>query len=184
MQSRKDLTFIRRAKEERASPHVARSQASRAKRGGAVGYEIVFAVSAAESEFGRALRSLYEDGNRTWNEGNFERAYEVRGDDVEYELASTWPQARPLRGRVEVVKFFEDFRETFPDVRTGPPEFVEISERRMIVGFSVVGTGRASRVRIETEIWQVWELGEGGMPLRVTEYPDRNAAKRAARVAA
>lgn len=137
-------------------------------------------MSAAESEFGRALRNLYEEANRAWNEGDFERAYQVLGDDIEYELASTWPQSRPLRGRAEVVEFFEDFRETFPDVRAGPVDFVEVSERRLIVGFPVIGTGRTSGIRIEMEVWQVWQLGETGIPARVKEYPDRAAALRAA----
>ena len=63
-----------------------------------------------QSELERVLRSLFEQGNRAWNKGNFERAYQFLGDDFEYELASTWQQARPLRGRAEVVEFFEDFR--------------------------------------------------------------------------
>ena len=137
-------------------------------------------MSAAESEFGRALRDFYEEANRAWNAGDFEQAYQALGDDVEYELASTWPQSRPLRGRSEVVAFFEDFRETFPDVQAGPVEFVEASERRLIVGFPVIGTGQASGIRIEIEVWQVWQLGEGGIPLRVKEYPDRAAALGAA----
>lgn len=137
-------------------------------------------MSAAESEFGRALRNLYEEGNRAWNEGDFERAYQVLGDDIEYELAATWPQSRPLRGRAEVVEFFEDFRETFPDVRAGPLDFVEVSDRRLIVGFPVIGTGRSSGIRIEMEVWQVWQLDEAGIPARVKEYPDRAAALRAA----
>ena len=135
---------------------------------------------SAGSEFGRALRTLYEEGNRAWNEGDFERAYQTLGEESEYELAPTWPQTRPLRGRDEVVKFFEDFRETFPDARAGPLEFVEVSERRLIVGFPVVGTGRASGVRIDMEVWQVWHLGEAHMPIRVNEYADRAAALRAA----
>ena len=130
----------------------------------------------AQSELERVLRSLFEQGNRAWNKGNFERAYQVLGDDFEYELASTWPQARPLRGQAEVVEFFEDFRETFPDVRTGPTEFVEVSERRMIVGFAVAGTGRESGIPIKIEIWQVWELAEGGIPVRLNEYRDQGEA--------
>jgi ketosteroid isomerase-like protein len=140
-------------------------------------------VSAAESESGRALRTLYEEGNRAWNQGDFERAYQALSEEIEYQLAPTWPQTRPLRGRAEVVKFFEDFRETFPDATAGPLEFVEVSERRLIVGFPVVGTGRASGVRIEMEIWQVLHLGEAGTPIRVNEYPDRAAALRAAGIA-
>jgi ketosteroid isomerase-like protein len=138
-------------------------------------------VSTAESEFVRGMRSAFEQGNRAWNEGDFERAYQTLGDHFEYKLAATWPQTRPLRGRAEVVKFFRDFRETFPDARSGPLEFLEVGERRVIVGFPVVGTGRVSGARTEMEIWQVWELAAGGMPVRVDEYPDRGAALRAAR---
>ena len=137
-----------------------------------------------ESEFARGLRALFEQGNSAWNDGDLERAYQALGDDVEYKLAQSWPQARPLRGRAEVIEFFQDFREAFPDARAGPFEFVEIGERRVVVGFPVVGTGRASGVRTEIEIWQVWELAEGGIPVRVSEYPDRAAALRAAEAAA
>jgi ketosteroid isomerase-like protein len=139
-------------------------------------------VSATESGF-RDLRGAYEEAHQAWSEGDFERAFQALGDDVEYELAATWPQSRPLRGRAEVVKFFQDFRETFPDVRTGPLEFVEVTEHLVIVGFPVAGTGRASGMRIEMQIWQVWHLGEGGVPLRVGEYRDRAAAVRAGAVA-
>ena len=124
----------------------------------------------------RALRSVFEQSNHAWNEGDFGRAYQAHGDDFDYRLAATWPQAQPLRGRAEVVKFFEDFREAFPDVRAGPLEFIEVSERRVIVGFPVVGTGRTSGARVEMEIWQVWDLEEGGVPVRVREYTDRHAA--------
>ena len=133
-------------------------------------------MSPASAAFVQAMRSVFEQSNRAWNEGDFERAYQALGDDVEYNPAATWPQAQPLRGRAEVVKFFEDFREAFPDARSGPFEFVEVAERRVIVGFPVVGTGRASGVRVEMEIWQVWDLGEGGAPVRVNEYADRRDA--------
>jgi ketosteroid isomerase-like protein len=137
---------------------------------------------AAASEFVRTLRSTFEQSNRAWNEGDFARAYHGLGDDFDYKLAATWPQAGLLRGRAEVVKFFEDFREAFPDVRAGPLEFVEVAERRVIVGFPVVGTGRASGALVEMEIWQVWDLAEGGVPVRVNEYADRQAALSAAGV--
>ena len=53
-------------------------------------------------------------------------------------------------------------------------------ERRMLVGFPVIGTGRVSGIRVEMEVWQVWQLGESGIPARVDEYPDRAAALMAA----
>ena len=137
------------------------------------------ALTTDESEIAQALRSTAEDINRAWNEGDFERAYSLLGDDFVYTLAATWPQSRPLHGRAEVVAFFKDFRETFPDAHAGPLEFIEVGPQRLILRFPVVGTGRASGVRTEIEIWQVWQLDEG-VPVRCDEYPDRAAALRAA----
>ena len=103
---------------------------------------------ALESEFARAVRSTFEQGNRAWNEGDIERAYRALGDDFEYELAPPWPQSRPLRGRAEVVSFFRDFRETFPDARTGPLAFVEVG------GF---GSWRIEKGQV-AEHWGVFDV--------------------------
>lgn len=135
-----------------------------------------------ESEALQAFRDLFMRANDAWNAGDFQRAYGALSDDFEYNLAPVWPRARELRGGAEVVRFFEDFHETFPDVTAGPPEFVEAGELHLVVGIPVVGTGRASGARVEMEIWQVWELTEEGTPARVHEYVDRDAALRAAGV--
>ena len=133
-----------------------------------------------ESDFLSAFKAIFMEGNRAWNEGDIRRAYSALPEDFEFQLASTWPNARPLRGPDEVVEFFEDFQETFPGVQTEVPEFIEADERTMIVGFRVIGTGRRSGVGTAMEIWQVWEVGEGMVPVRVTEFPDRGAALDAA----
>jgi ketosteroid isomerase-like protein len=85
-----------------------------------------------------------------------------------------------LRGGAEVIAFFEDFQETFPDARTSSHEFIEVDERTVIVGFRVTGTGRTSGAGAAMEIWQVWELREGMVPLRVREFQERAAALEAA----
>ena len=149
-------------------------------RGRAVpGHTLRRGVATDESEIAQALRSVAEDINRAWNEGDIERAYALLGDDFEYTLASTWPQSRPLHGRAEVVAFFKDFRERFPDAHAGPLEFVEVGPQRMIVWFPVIGTGRASGAKTEMQVWQVWQL-DNGVPVRCDEYADRAAALKAA----
>ena len=56
-------------------------------------------MPVAESEFLRAFRDSFEQGNRAWNAG-----------DVQTDLARGAGTAEPD----EVIEFFESFQETFP----------------------------------------------------------------------
>jgi hypothetical protein len=125
------------------------------------------------------VKPVFEEANRAWNERDIPRAYGTLPEEFEYQLGPSWPNARPLRGRDEVVSFFEDWQETFPDARTGPLEFIEVDDRRLIVGFSVTGTGRSSGASTEMKIWQLWELTDQLVPIRVTEFGSRSAALEA-----
>jgi ketosteroid isomerase-like protein len=136
-------------------------------------------VTNEESELLKAFKQVFEEGNRAWNDGDVKRAYAALPDDLDYRLGPAWPQARVLKGRDEVVAFFEDFQETFPDARTSSHQFVEVDERTVIVGFRVTGTGRTSGAGTAMEIWQVWELREGMVPFRVREFHQRAEALEA-----
>jgi ketosteroid isomerase-like protein len=136
----------------------------------------------AESEFLRAFREGFEQGNRAWNAGDVKTAYAVLPDRLEYQLAPSWPEARVLGGRDEVVEFFESFQETFPDARTAPHEYLEGSPGTVIVGFRVTGTGRTSGAKAEMEIWQVWAFpDQDELSVRsVREFTNRREALEAA----
>ena len=139
-------------------------------------------MSAAESELLRAFREGFEQGNRAWNAGDVKTAYAVLPDQVEYRLAATWPEARVLRSRDEVIEFFEDFQETFPDARTASHEYIEGPNGTVLVGFRVAGTGRTSGAVGEMEIWQIWEIPDQNdlTVTRVTEFTTRREALEAA----
>ena len=140
-------------------------------------------IAAQESDLLRSFREAYQEGNRAWNAGDFKRAYGGLPEKCEYDLAAAWPNARPLGGREEVVSFFQDLRETFPDLRTELGEFRELEEGSLLVGLHVTGTGGRSGAGVAMEIWQVWEMREG-RPLRVSEFRDRRTAIEAAGVGA
>jgi ketosteroid isomerase-like protein len=135
-----------------------------------------------ESELLRAFRQLFEEANRAWNEGDVKGAYAALPDEMDYCLAPTWPDARVLRGRDEVIAFFEDFQRTFPDARTGSHEFIERGEGTVIVGFRVTGSGRSSGAGTEMEIWQVWQVSDERTPISVNEFSNRQEAVDAAGV--
>lgn len=136
-------------------------------------------MTSGESELLKAFREVYEEGNRAWNRGDLKTAYAALPDELEYNLAPAWPDARVLRGRDEVVAYFEGFQETFPDARTGSREYLEGDEGTLIVGFRVSGTGRSSGAGAEMEIWQVWQvrqLDDGLTATSVTEFTNRQEA--------
>ena len=139
-------------------------------------------MSAAEPELLRAFLEGFEHGNRAWNAGDVKAAYAALPDQVEYRLAATWPEARVLRSRDEVIEFFEDFQQTFPDARTASHEYMEGPNGTVLVGFRVSGTGRTSGAVGEMEIWQVWEIRDQDnlTVTRVTEFTIRREALEAA----
>ena len=129
-----------------------------------------------ESDFLRVFRQAVEERSRAWNEGDVRTACSAFPDELEYQLSPGWPEARVLRGREDVIAFFEDFQETFPDARTKSREFIEPGEGTVVVGFRVTGRGRSSGAGTEMEIWQVWELGERLTPTSVREFGSRREA--------
>jgi ketosteroid isomerase-like protein len=139
-------------------------------------------MPAAESDFLRAFREVFEQGNRAWNAGDVKTAYTTLPDQLEYRLATTWPEARVLRSRDEVIDFFEKFQETFPDARTASHEYLEGDHGTVVVGFRVAGSGRTSGAGAEMEIWQVWEILDQDKltATRVTEFTNRGEAVEAA----
>jgi hypothetical protein len=66
-------------------------------------------MAAAESESLRAFRDGFEQGNRAWNAGDVKAAYAALPDQLEYQLAPTWPESRVLRSRDEVIEFLRKF---------------------------------------------------------------------------
>jgi hypothetical protein len=142
-------------------------------------------VAPSETELLKAFREAFEEGNRAWNAGDVKSAYAALPDQLEYRLASTWPEARVLHSRGEVVAFFEGFQETFPDARTAAHEYIEGDQGTLIVGFRVTGSGRSSGAGTEMEIWQVWEVREveeGLTTTSVNEFSNRREALEAAGV--
>jgi ketosteroid isomerase-like protein len=137
-------------------------------------------VAERESEFLTGFRAAFEEGNRAWNEGDFERVYGGLPVDLRYELSPSWPDARPLRGPAEIVQFFRAFRDTFPDARGDLGEFIQAGDETVVVELRVSGTGSSSEAPTAMQIWQVWEM-RGGVPTGVREFLDRRSALDAAR---
>jgi ketosteroid isomerase-like protein len=135
---------------------------------------------AAESEFVKTFRQIYEAGDKAWNDGDFRTAFGALPEDVEWNPAPSYPEVRKLHGADEIVAYFEELRKSFPDVRTELREFIQVGERTVIVGFQGIGTGGSSGAGTTMDIWQVWEMREDLVPSQISEFFDRRAALEAA----
>jgi SnoaL-like domain len=145
----------------------------------------------AESEEPKVFRQLWLEGNRAWQERDLEGAYGALPQDFEYHPAPVWPMARPLHGPAEIIEFFEDFQESFADVRTEVIEFIQVDEGTIIVGFRAIGTGEFSGASTAMEVWQVWRFQKapdrpeavgGLLASGLSEFLSRDEALKAARV--
>jgi ketosteroid isomerase-like protein len=137
---------------------------------------------AAESEFVKTFRQIYEAGDKAWNDGDFRTAFGALPEDVEWNPAPSYPEVRKLHGPDEIVAYFEELRKSFPDVRTELREFIQVGERTVIVGFQGIGTGGSSGAGTTIDIWQVWEMREDFVPFRISEFFDRSVALEAASI--
>jgi hypothetical protein len=114
--------------------------------------------------------------------GDVKTAYATLPDQLEYRLAATWPEARVLRSRDEVIDFFKTFQETFPDASTASHEYLEGdhgNRGRRVSGRWVganVGCGRRDG---DLQVWEI--LDQDNLTVtRVTEFTNRREALEAA----
>jgi ketosteroid isomerase-like protein len=136
---------------------------------------------AERSEF-LQFQAAYEEGNQAFNAGDLERAFGELPEDFDFEFhhRDLVPDARTLRGANEIVAFYEEMRQVFPDWQVETREFIDAGAGRILVVNRSTGTGKSSGVGVERDVFQVWEFGDDGIPARVREYTDRAEAFAAA----
>jgi hypothetical protein len=133
-------------------------------------------MGAEESELLQRFRSNYKASNEQFNRHDFDAAYANVPEDVEWRTLIEIPGAPDLmRGRAEVVAFFEEILNEWPDWWTRPTRFTEPLPALILVEFDAGGTGRTSGIRQSIHLVQTWDLRD--RPLRVTEMPDLRTAQ-------
>jgi hypothetical protein len=84
------------------------------------------------------------------------------------------------RGPEAVARAFAELVEGLEDWRVDPQEFAEVGAGTFLINCTGHGTGRMSGAASRVNWFQLWEL-ENGLPVRVSEFRDRDAALAAAR---
>jgi ketosteroid isomerase-like protein len=144
-------------------------------------------LSHVMSEVLEAFRTGYLATNARFNEHDFEGAFAVLAEDVEWHLMTDWATltgVEIVRGRTEVIALFAGLLEEMPEWRTEPQEFIEVTERVFVVRTRVLGTGRASRAAVTQSYSEVFELAEDGTVIWVHQCADHDEALLTARARA
>jgi ketosteroid isomerase-like protein len=131
------------------------------------------------SEALEAFRAGYLAANARFNEHDFESAFAVLAEDVEWHLMTDWATVTGveiMRGRAAAIAVFAGLLEAMPEWRTEPQEFIEVTERVFVVRTRVLGTGRASRAAVAQSYSEVFELAENGTVIRLYQYADHDEA--------
>ena len=83
-----------------------------------------------------------------------------------------------MHGREELIAFYRDWIEQFPDWHVDVEGFAEPTPGVLLVTFTARGTGRVSGVPIDRRITEVWDTR--ARPIRVSQHREEADALEAA----
>jgi ketosteroid isomerase-like protein len=133
-----------------------------------------------ENERFEAFKRLYVQSNDFFNEGRHEEAWGDLPDSFEYRPPPNYPGTSVLRGPQQIIDHFRSVRKALPDSRGEPVEFIDSGEGPYLIRLRVTGAAPRSDRHGESDLFQVWEFDDRGVPTGVREFTDRELAIEAA----
>jgi ketosteroid isomerase-like protein len=116
----------------------------------------------------------------TWSHGDLEATLALIHPDAHWEPSGRFiGSGRTYHGHAGVQEFWALFREPWTDISLEPVEFIEVDETRLLTRTRFRGTGRASGIVTETELYVLWTV-DGGKVSRYQSFAERDQAIEAA----
>ena len=115
-----------------------------------------------------------------WSRGDLEGTLALIDPDAAWEPSGRFigSGSKVYRGHAGVQEFWDLFREPWEDISLEPVEFTEVDETRLLTRTRFRGSGRASGIVTETELFVVWTVN-GGLLSRYQSYAERDQAAEA-----
>ena len=105
---------------------------------------------------------LVKDLCAVWSRGDLEAALEFIAPDCRWEPSGRFiGSASTYRGHEGVRRFWDIFREPWKNISLEPLDFTEVDEARILTRTRFRGTGRASGLVTETELYVIWTVADG-----------------------
>jgi ketosteroid isomerase-like protein len=128
-----------------------------------------------------AFSHAHREGQRAFNEGEFERAFAGLATDVEWHMHPSLLESGVVRGREAVIRYFRGVREGI-DWRVDAQEFIEVGHLQVVVHQRGRAAGRTTGISGDRDFFQLWELGSDGQVVRVREFETFEEASEAAQL--
>jgi ketosteroid isomerase-like protein len=117
-----------------------------------------------------------------WSRGDLEAALEFIDSECRWEPSGRFiGSGSTYRGHEGVRRFWDIFREPWEDISLEPVEFTDLDDGRVLSRTRFRGTGRASGLVTETELYVIWTVAEGKV-IGYQSFADRALALEAAGV--
>jgi ketosteroid isomerase-like protein len=108
------------------------------------------------------------------NNGDLSVVLELLDPDIEWHEPAPSPDAGAHRGRDSFERFLRSWLESFDSFRVQPEQVVERG-CELVAVVHQTGTGRSSRLQVETRLAHVWTVADG-RAVRWEAIPDIEAA--------
>ena len=97
-----------------------------------------------------------------WSRADLEGTLELIHPEVVWQPSGRFIDSGGVyEGHAGVQEFWDIFREPWDDIELVPVEFSELDEQRLMTRTRFRGTGRASGVVTETELFVIWTTADG-----------------------
>jgi ketosteroid isomerase-like protein len=152
-----------------------------------VARRVLDAFNRADRDQQRLLegfRASYLHFAEAFNRRDFEAAFAPIPPDLVFNTVvaeraeALAGELRELHGREELIAFFHDWVEEFPDWRLDVERFANPTPGVIFVTSTVHGTGRSSGVPVVRRFTEVWDMRS--RPIRVSQHQDEDDALKAA----
>lgn len=104
----------------------------------------------AQAVFPQILdRWRFEERFECWNRGELEPMLDMYAEDGVFDVSAVFTDVAPMRGHQNMLRYWNELRETWEGIRTDPVEMLNLGDGRYVLDLRLRGKGRRSGAEVD-----------------------------------
>ena len=104
----------------------------------------------AQTVFPQILdRWRFEERFECWNRGELEPMLDMYAEDGVFDVSAVFTDVAPMRGHQNMLRYWNELRETWEGIRTDPVEMLDLGDGRYVLDLRLRGKGRRSGAEVD-----------------------------------